>query len=165
MTATSTCADVALVDAHFAGTISPSDEARMRAHLGACDVCHRRYRRRQLLATLDPAVLPAEERIARGLGIAGERGVTTRPAERVRGFQRWPLVASGLAIAAAALLYLRAVPSRDNGFTARGGGSGSVAAPAPAPVVRVFHTSEGGLPVLANGALRPDDELAFSSRR
>lgn len=162
MTATSTCAEAALVDAHFAGTISPANEARMRAHLGSCEACHRRYRRRQLLAKLDPAALAPEERIARGLGIMGERGDATRPAERVRGLGRWPLIAGGLAIAAAALLYLRAAPPRDNGFTARGGGSGPGATTASGPIVRVFHTSKGGLPTLATGSLRHDDELAFS---
>lgn len=57
------------IAAHFAGAASPPAEREMRAHLPTCADCHELYERHLLLASLDPAGVPIETRLARGLGI------------------------------------------------------------------------------------------------
>lgn len=58
-----------LIDAHFAGSVSPAREKAMRAHLPDCEACRGYYDRHLGLAQLDPRAISAEERIARGLGL------------------------------------------------------------------------------------------------
>jgi len=112
------CIMQAMVDAHFDGTITPEDERAMRLHLDACDRCRGRYRRRLLLAGLDPAALPARERIGRGLGVRTVTGGRVPLGGRV-----WATAGAVLALAAAVLLFVRQAPGPDGtGFTARGAG-------------------------------------------
>jgi MFS transporter, DHA1 family, tetracycline resistance protein len=59
----------ALVERHFAGTISQVEERSMRPHLPACESCRTYYERHLVLSRLDPDALAAEERLGRGLGI------------------------------------------------------------------------------------------------
>src|SRR5687768_1150290 len=77
---------------HFAGTISPAGERRMRAHLSNCAGCRAYYETQLSLSEVDPHGKAAFERIGRGLGLVG--------AEQGRG--HLPLLA--MAAAAAALL-------------------------------------------------------------
>jgi hypothetical protein len=141
------------VDAHFSGRISPDDEVRLRSHLPTCARCRRRYQRHLLLARLDPAALPAEQRIARGLGWRRRR--------------RWPSfrafrplwLAPGLAVAGVVAVLL--------GNAGRGldlpppAARGSVAAGA-APTLWVYRVSAGGAPRLAAETVVATDELAFA---
>jgi hypothetical protein len=135
------------VDRHFAGTISPDAERAMREHLPTCDVCRDRYRRQLLLARLDPHPLPAEERIARGLGLRSTGGAAM------------PL--GGLTLLAAAAAVLVAVhvqPHATGGFASRG----QVGAPAPVSRVLAFEVRPGMPAVPAGGVLRIGDELVFA---
>jgi hypothetical protein len=141
------CTQSALVDQHFAGTIAPDRERAMREHLGTCPSCRDLYRRRLLLARLDPQALPSEERIARGLGLRSGRGA---------GVVRLGIV---IAAAAAIALLVRAHPGMD-GFTARGGGSPTPGGPASR--VFVYDVRDGMAPALAESTVRTGDELAFS---
>lgn len=145
------------VDAHFAGTITPGDERTMRGHLESCLECRARYRRRLLLAKLDPQAPTADVRIARGLGLRRE----PRRARFV-----WPAAAGLLATAAAVVLLLRA-PHAGDGFTARGEDAGAtakrVAAPSPLHVYQVpSRQAAGGSPVPVFETVGRDAELAFA---
>lgn len=158
-----TCIMQSHVDAHFSGTITPADERAMRAHLDGCETCRARYRRRLLLAKLDPQALSADVRIAQGLGLRKERA----PARFA-----WPAVAALLAAAAAVLLLLRApheprAPHADEGFAARGGDAGARveqdAAASPLHVYRVPSREEGrGGPVPLFETVQRHAELAFA---
>src|SRR5262249_178592 len=57
------------IDAHFARTISPNEEATLRRHLPDCAPCRGYYDRHLLLEELDPEGGNAESRIATGLGL------------------------------------------------------------------------------------------------
>jgi hypothetical protein len=100
------------IDKHFAGRISPSEEGRMRAHLGECANCRAYYERHLLLTEMDRGrVVSAEDRIAVGLGLAAARSP-----------RRAPLVAGALLAAAAALVAIAApsvLPHRSE-FASRG---------------------------------------------
>jgi hypothetical protein len=133
------------IDRHFVGTISPRAERAMRAHVAACDACRDLYQRHLLLVRLDPEALPAEERIARGLGLRAGRD---RAALGV-----------GLAVAmAAAFVLLVRTHAGSGAFTSRG--TGTLAA--PEPHVFVYDVRPGMPPTPAGDALRIGDELAFS---
>ncbi|MBX3234088.1 MAG: zf-HC2 domain-containing protein [Labilithrix sp.] len=147
-----TCADRTLVDAHFAGTIAPREERRMRAHLDGCDTCRARYRKRQILGQIDPQALVAEERVARGLGLRRPR------------VSKLPLVAAALAFAALLFFVVRPAP-KDDGFTARGSVTGTTApsTPASTSTIAVYRANaDSGAVVLASGPIGAGDELAFS---
>jgi hypothetical protein len=142
-----TCTMYDHVDRHFAGTISPNAERDLRGHLLTCEVCRLRYRRRLLLASLDPSAPSPEERIARGLGVRARRP----------GFapQAWSAVA--VAAAAAVLLLLRPAT---HSFTARGN-IGTLPQP-PTSRVFVYEIAPGQRPMAAGDTLRSGAEVAFS---
>jgi len=147
-----TCIERARVDAHFAGTIAPEDERAMRAHLDTCEACRGHYRRRLVLARLDPEALGAEERIGRGLGLGASEGRRTLEG-------RLRVVAVVVAAAAALLLFLRAPRGEDAGFAARGD-----LLAAPATRIAIYRVAPGGAPLrVPDGAsIRRGDELAFA---
>src|SRR5687767_539213 len=99
------CENRRAIAAHFAGRGSPAADEPMRAHLGACASCRRRYDRELMLASLDPRGRKAKERIARGLGLH----IETRPGGRL---SAW--MAAGALVPVAAGLLLFALP-RENG--------------------------------------------------
>jgi len=145
------------VDAHFAGTIAPDDERAMRAHLSVCEGCRARYRRRLLLAKLDPHALSADVRIAQGLGLRKAPPLLRSMA---------PPVAALLAVAAAVVLFLPG-PQGGDGFSARGGEDGGARAlhpePSPLHVYQVPPKAEGGGgPVPVFDTVRRNAELAFA---
>jgi hypothetical protein len=140
------CTMRAHVDWHFAGTILPRAERTMREHLSTCDSCRDLYRRHLLLARLDPRALPAEERIARGLGLR------VRPRAVV---MRLGVVAA--AAAAAALLVM--VHPRGDGFSARGN-VGALAEPTSR--VFAYDVDADKPPSIARDTLRSGHELAFA---
>ncbi len=148
------CAQRRLVDLHFEGRIQPDEERALREHLPGCEACRAYYERHMLLARLDPAGRPMEQRLARGLGLSAPRPDNGRKA--------WLLAGSGaLAAAAAAVLFslvLRA-PDPDDGFSPRGGGT-----EAPATEVRVYALPQGSEAKPVGDAISAHDELAFAYR-
>lgn len=143
------CIMQANVDAHFALTIAPSKERALRAHLATCEACRLRYRRRALLAKLDPASPPPLRRIANGLGLRAS-------AERVGG--RLPEIALLLALAACVMLFFRA--PKEDGFSARG--AIDPVATTSAERVAIYRVPQGGQPVRAGDTVLEGDELAFA---
>lgn len=135
------------VERHFAGKIAPNDERAMREHMPTCDACQDLYQRHLLLGRLDPQALPAEERIARGLGL--------RAAPSVVGMRVSLISATAAAVA---MVVLRVHAGAANGFTARG----QVEAPAPASRVFVYDVPRGSPPVPAGDVVHNGDELAFA---
>lgn len=142
----SVCSHRGHVDRHFEGTLSPADERAMREHLPACAACHAHYERWLLFSKLDPAALPAERRIARGLGL--ERRSLSRLV---------PLGAVTVLAAAAALALWARAGSDTSGFVARGPALG-----APTSRVFVYDVRPGAPPALAEGTVGRRDELAFA---
>jgi hypothetical protein len=140
-----TCIERALVDSHFRGEISAKDERRMRSHLTDCGTCQSHYRRRQILAQLDPEAPTPEERLAKGLGLGAERSKLL-----------WPMLVSALACAAALVFVLRA-PS-DDGFRARGSLNSSASTESTISVYRVSDRTV----LSTSGSFHRDDELAFT---
>jgi hypothetical protein len=136
------CIERALIDSHFRGSIAPGDERRMRTHVTDCDACKVHYRKRQILAQLDPEAPSPEDRIAKAL-------FATPARRRVP----WPLIAGIVAAAAILLLFVR---PKDDGFTPRG----SVTS-LPAEGIGVYRVQDHAL-VSTTNSLRADDELAFS---
>jgi hypothetical protein len=149
------CPKTKWVDAHFAMTITLEDERELRVHLDSCDACRSRYRRRQMLARLDPEAPPAEARLAHGLGLAVD--APAKKANDGRGnvvALRAFAVAAVVALAAMMLFRVTTKPVGDgDGFTARGPGSSTV---------QIVRATKGSEPSLVEGAIRADDELAFA---
>jgi hypothetical protein len=141
------CPTQHLVDRHFAGRIRPAEERRLREHLPGCPRCTRYYERHRLLAELDPGSLPAEERLARGLGLSDP-------------WRRWlanawrpPMLLAAAATAAAIALLAVREPAGD--FAARGVG-------ATAPAIGAYRVTAGGKPVELGETMAAGDELAFA---
>lgn len=137
------CAQQRDVDRHFAGRLSPDDAHRLNAHVSACVECRRYFERHLLLAKLDPKALGAEERVARGLGLAAA------PRRRT-----WALASAAAMAAAIALVVFVRAP---DGFVARGG------KPDDRADVAIYRVS-GGAPKRAEGRMHAGDALAFAYR-
>jgi hypothetical protein len=136
-----------LVDAHFAGAISPTRERELRAHLPQCESCREYYERHMLLAAIDPKARKAQDRLAFGLGIQPPRERSLRAA---------PLA---MALCAAAALVLAVVPLRKNladDFSARGTAVGTD------PTLLAYRIEPGRAPVTLGKTMRSADELAFA---
>ena len=142
------CAERKLIDRHFALDARPAEEAALRAHLDGCEGCRAYYDRHLLLAKLDPAAPPVEERIAAGLGF------------RSRQPWRWTLPLGVTAVSAAALVLVlaRPHPSADGEFAARGG------AVASGPTLQIYCTSCGKPSVRVADRLPASSTLAFAYR-
>ncbi|HVH45971.1 MAG TPA: hypothetical protein VM925_26665 [Labilithrix sp.] len=156
----SACNMRGLVDAHFVGSITPEDERGLRAHLATCEVCRSHYRRRVLLASLDPAALGPEERIERALGLRRRR-LGPRPIVTA--------VTMIVLAAAALLLFVRPQSgASDSGFSSRGGGvlteprTANTERGLPRSIVEVYRVPKDGRPTPATGSIRRDDSLAFA---
>jgi hypothetical protein len=174
------------IAAHFAGAGAPARDGEMRAHLPTCRDCHAHYEQHLLLATLDPAGLSSETRLARGLGLRPRRG----PGRATFGL----LGLCGAAVAGLALLYTGGGPGRANragaptsetaGAAIEPGGAvaphGEVSprgtpagvAAARAPEVQIYRFPSPRVPIRRLGAsaekagdvVHPGDELAFAYR-
>lgn len=162
---------------HFAGAASPAAEREMRAHLPICADCHELYERHLLLASLDPAGVPLEMRLARGLGM---RRV---PVPR-RAFFGWLSLCGAAAAAVILMGNLRARPSPHAidetpsvsaaaatpasvaGVVARGGPSNVAAALTPEiEIYRIFTGQRGSsTSEKASDFVYAGDELAFAYR-
>ena len=168
------------IAAHFAGAGAPARDGEMRAHLPTCRDCHAHYEQHLLLASLDPAGLSSETRLARGLGLRPRRA----PGRATFGL----LGLCGAAFATLALLYTGGGPGREDragaptseraGATVEPGGEVSsrgtmaAAAAARAPEVQIYRFPSPRIPGRRFGAsaekagdvVHPGDELAFAYR-
>ena len=157
--------------AHFAGAATPAGEQEMRAHLPLCDACHGYYEQHLLMSTLDPAGLPREARLARGLGL--------RPARAPwRVSLGWLGVTATAFAALAIVVYGSGGLSRHRGgtdgsetsaasdsVTTRGGPAGVAAA--RTPEVQIYRFASGapaGAAERASDVVHAGDELAFAYR-
>lgn len=148
MSGTGDCDRGRLVDAHFAGTIDPEGERRLRTHLPGCAACRERYERHLALASLDPSAPAPADRLAVGLGLDGGLPARRRSA--------WWVGAPIVAAAAAAVLLLALRGPTDEGFAGRGGHDAT-------PAVRVWRIVDGAArPVADGGVMASADELAFA---
>src|SRR6476469_1489385 len=84
---------------HFAASISPSAERRLRAHLADCAECRAYYDAQLRFSGLDPYGRSAFERIGAGLGLVSRRPAIVGP------------VLFAAAVACALLFWLRPAPA------------------------------------------------------
>lgn len=152
------------ITAHFAGRAVPRVESAMRLHILDCAPCRGYYERHLLLARLDPAARPAEERIARGLGL-GQRQWQRGDRRSLPRRAAW-LAAFAMPAAAAVVLLLRPdrvprrpeAPQTAGAFVAR-----SVAgAVARDPALWIYRVGADGRTRLATDQIQATDELAFA---
>ncbi len=147
---------------HFAGAGAPAAEQEMRAHLPTCSDCHTFYERHLLLASLDPAGVPIETRLARGLGI--------RPARVPRRAALGWLTLCGASAAAVVIVTMgtpRGLPNpRAVDPTARRATSSSEPGE-PAQPSGAGVASRGGAPANVAAARAPDLQIyrIFTGRR
>jgi hypothetical protein len=135
-----------LIDAHFAGSITPARERDLRSHLPACETCRDYYERHLLLSALDPQAKKSHERLGSGLGITP----APRPSK---------VAPFAMALCAAAALLLAVVPLRNNRsdeFFARGSAS------AADPKLLSYRIEHGQVPKTLGQVMRGVDELAFA---
>jgi hypothetical protein len=142
-----------------AGT--PRREQEMRAHLPGCAVCHDVYERFLAFAEVDPAAVPAIDRLAHGIGLPP----LARRRRPLRRRAPWGVAALlGVAAVAAALVVVprprpRAPQPEMGGFVPRG------LAVAHAPELLVYRIAgPGSVPEPAADTVRAGDELAFAYR-
>jgi hypothetical protein len=136
-----------LVDAHFAGSISPARERELRSHLPGCESCRDYYERHMLLSSLDPQARSSEDRLAMGLGIAPP----------IRSSRAVPVA---MLLCAAAALLLAVVPLRSkraDDFLARGSVTTTIE-----PKLLVYRIAPGQIPETLGRTMRSSDELAFA---
>jgi hypothetical protein len=148
-----TCDRRGLVDRHFQGRLTPTEEVGFRAHLPDCPICQARYQRQGLFAELSGARPGRVDRIALGLGLP--------PSGPTR--QLTPIRVALPVLALAACLALLATRGLRGGaepeFASRG--RASLAATAS---LEVFRVPPSGAPVRAQGWVGAGDELAFAYR-
>ncbi|MEP6651922.1 MAG: hypothetical protein ABJA82_01100 [Myxococcales bacterium] len=173
------------IAAHFAARATPSAEQEMRLHLRDCADCVEVYQRRLLIAEVDPAAVPAQVRLARGLGLspvawagrAAVAGVPANPGGNTtahatwanRSWWGWSALAGAAAMAALLLVTpvrtLRTPETRRDAapaFVARG------SSPPPAgamPELMVYRVASRKVaPEPAGDVISARDELAFAYR-
>jgi hypothetical protein len=134
-----------LVDAHFAGSISPARERELRSHLPACATCRDYYERHLLLSALDPQAKKPQDRLGLGLGVAP----APKPSK---------VAPFAMALCAAAALLIAFVPFRTNQggeFLARGSGAND-------PKLLSYRIERGQVAKSLGDVMRAADELAFA---
>jgi hypothetical protein len=144
--------DLRLVDAHFAGRITPEGERALRAHLPTCASCRAHYERHLHLGAVDPeGTLPARQRLAHGLGLAAEPAPTATLGRRPS--VRQYVAAAALALAAVVVVAKVHGPSDPQ---VRGGGT------QPASQLLVYEVGAGGAVKQVTSEMDPDGALAFA---
>ena len=142
------CHECSLIDAHFRGKISPAQERTMREHMLQCEDCHEYYKRKLLLANLDPKGLDSHTRLARGLGVTNQSSLL-RPLALV--------AVASVALILMVIWYGNAGPAENDGFISRGeDGSGE------ATRLWIYRVPPGKPSVPAEDEVSADDELAFA---
>jgi hypothetical protein len=138
-----------LIRAHFALSISPREERKLRLHLTDCEECSGCYDRHLLLASLDPTAATAERRLAAGLGLT-RRG----------GLQAFSLqLGFALTALAALVLLLLEKPAE---FAARAGEPAAQVAEVFVYRVQPGQTGQAAANVTVGSSMRAADELAFA---
>lgn len=169
------CAWRLSVDRHFERRIRPAEESGLRAHLGHCPLCRRRYDRHLLLGQLVPRRREdAADRLATGLGLAAVRA----PALGLRWpMDDWRWVVAGMALGVGAVVLALPVAHRARGGglanaqlaagVAAAGAASESAAPASVaperPLEILMHTADG-LGGVTRGALEANDRVVFGVR-
>jgi len=146
--------------AHFQGRVAPVDEAALRAHLPGCSRCRSRYDRHALFAKLVPDQPSASFRLARGLGLALDRGADHRAS-----WLTWKLALTLPALAAAAIALFSLAPFRRpvaDGVTGQGTGFAARGEATAPPWLWIYRVAPGGPPQALGTSMRADDELAFA---
>ena len=145
-----------LIDAHFAGRLSRSQETRLRAHLPDCPSCREIYQSYLIAEQLDPRGSNPRARLATALGLP--RAGMSAGLGRGSRFGLGMLVLAG---AAGIVLFLTKGPTSQNDFVSRGSVAGI---PSSDPDVAVFRVKgdRGSEPVRDRVSAR--DELAFAYR-
>jgi hypothetical protein len=142
------CPEHSLIDAHFRGKVAAAQEQAMREHMINCDDCRAYYKRKLLLAKLDPKGLDSQTRLARGLGVSN-RSVLLRPLALV-------------AVASAVLVFMviwhqNTVTTGNDSFIARGDNGSE-----EATRLWIYRVHPGQPAVAADDAIDVTDELAFA---
>src|SRR3954468_9887974 len=134
----------ARTEAHFAGRLAARDVVGLREHVQACTACRRKYRRRALLADLDPRAPSAYQRIGQNVGILRRRAFAT------------PMATVLIAAAAVVCLcFARPTSFDDATFRARS------ARPIPQASVDIYRAKPDHTFEVVASEIRSDDELAF----
>jgi hypothetical protein len=155
------CAWRSSVDRHFQRRIQPAEESGLRAHLGHCPLCRRRYDRHLLLGQLLPRRREdAADRLATGLGLAAARA----PAMGMRwplGDWRWVMAGMAVGLGAVGLALWTGDPARG-----RGPATTVAAGPRPDPerLLEIFRQGRDGLAPVTGGTVAVDDRLVFAVR-
>ena len=142
------CHECSLIDAHFRGKISPAQERTMREHMLQCEDCHEYYKRKLLLANLDPKGMDSRARLAQGLGVTN-RSYLLKPLALV--------AVASVALILVVIWFGNAGPAENDGFVSRGeDGTGE------ATRLWIYRVPPGKPSVLAEDEVGADDELAFA---
>ena len=142
------CHEHSLIDAHFRGRVSQAQEQAMREHLLHCDDCRAYYKRRLLLADLDPKGLDSRTRLSRGLGVSNRSYLLKSLA----------LVAVASAVLVFMVIwYQNTVTTENDGFAARGD-----SVPGEATRLWIYRVPPSKPAVLADDEIDVEDELAFA---
>jgi hypothetical protein len=140
----------ALIEAHFARRISPSEERLLRAHLELCEACAKVYDAHLLFENITGEGVRWKERIAAGLGV---------DAATQRSASLWWLGA-GFA-AATALLLLRVGGPQHGGASAEPEFAARGVAVAEVPHVLVYAL-DPDRQLGQSGRIKASDRLAFA---
>jgi hypothetical protein len=143
-----------LVDGHFSKGLSPSKEARLRAHLPACPDCRTAYEAYQAAERLDPRAQEPRQRLATALGLPSESKWSRRRSVR------WTLATVSAVGAMALLLMVTSRTQTGDGMVARGKSIEN----AESLEVAVFRVKGEWESMRVNDAVSPSDELAFAYR-
>ena len=142
------CHEHSLIDAHFRGKVAAAQERAMREHLLHCDDCRAYYKRKLLLADLDPKGLDSQTRLARGLGVAN-RSVLLKPLALV--------AAASAVLVFMVIWYQNTGTTGTDSFIARGdNGAGE------ATRLWIYRIPPGKPAIAADDAIDVEDELAFA---
>ena len=145
-----------LIDAHFAGGLSRSDETRLRAHLPGCSSCREIYQSYLMAEQLDPKGSNPRARLATALGLPAASAPT--------GLRRGSRLGVGMLVLAGAagiVLFLTKGPSSQNDFVSRGSVTGSPSSDLDVAVFRVKGDRESER---VRDQVSARDELAFAYR-
>jgi hypothetical protein len=145
-----------LIDAHFAGGLSQSQETRLRAHLPDCPYCREIYQSYLIAEQLDPGGSSPRARLAAALGLSAASTSTG-----LRRGSRLGLGMLALAGAAGIVLFVTRAPTSQDDFVSRGSVTGSPSSDLDVAVFRV-HGDRDSERVRDRVSAR--DELAFAYR-
>ena len=145
-----------LIDMHFAGGLSQSQETRLRAHLPDCPSCREIYESFLIAEQLDPRGSNPRARMALALGLSAASTSTG-----LRRGSRLGLGMLALAGAAGIVLLVTRAPTSQNDFVSRGS---LTASPSSDPDVAVYRLKGDRESERVRDQVSARDELAFAYR-